>query len=414
MELTRHQTTDGLEVRVSGRLDAYWADHFAAALDEVVRAGAHRIELNLSAVTYLSSAGISALVRLHKQLGRIQGGLRITSPSEPVYKVLEVSGLLALLAVSAPAAAAGAAAPSVDRIERESATFELFECGPAAPLTCRLVGDSCRLAGCRFGVEDCRTARFPESSFGLGLGALGDGFADCRGRFGEFLAAAGAVAYLPTDGTNVPDYLLAHGQAVPEVQVCYALTCDGRPGRTARFEARTGAGAVPLSELAEVCLQAAGADAAGVVLVAESAGLVGAALRRSPALGGADGGPFGFPGVRDWLTFTAERAFARSLALVVGVAARGDGGPLAPLVRPLGPPPAPAGHFHAAAFSYHPLPKGAIELGPTVATLFGGQVLEGVLHLLADGRPIVGIGESEFVRGACWIGPIAAVAREGD
>jgi hypothetical protein len=169
-----------------------------------------------------------------------------------------------------------------------------------------------------------------------------------------------------------------------------------------------------LSELASVCLDVAGADAAGVVMIAESAGLVGAALRRSPALGDEDGGPFGFPGVRDWLTFTAESAFARSLALVVGVAARGAGGALAPLVRPLGSPPAPTGHFHAAAFSYRPLPRGAIDLGPTVASLFDGQTLQGVLHLMIDRRPIVGIGESKFVRGACWVGPITAVTREGD
>jgi hypothetical protein len=95
------------------------------------------------------------------------------------------------------------------------------------------------------------------------------------------------------------------------------------------------------------------------------------------------------------------------------VTARGDGGALAPLLRPLGPPPAPAGHFHAAAFTYRPLPKGAIELGPTVASLFGEQTLQGVLHLMADRRPIVGVGESEFVRGVCWVGPVAAVAREG-
>lgn len=414
MELTKHHTADGLEVRLSGRLDAYWADHFAAALDEMVRAGADRIELNLSAVTFLSSAGISVVVRFHKQLRRIQGALTIASPSEAVRKVLELSGLKALLAGAAPAAAAGAPVPTAVRIEREAVIFELFDRGPAAPLTCQLVGDPSRLAGCRFGAEDCRSARFPESSFGVGLGALGDGFADCRGRFGEFLAAAGAVAYLPTDGTNVPDYLLARGLAVPEVQVCYALTCDGRPGRLARFEARPEAGRVPLSELAGFCLEAAGADAAGVVMVAESAGLVGAALCRSPALGDADGGPFGFPGVRDWLTFTAESTFARSLALVVGVVARGDGGALAPLVRPLGASPAPAGHFHAAAFSYRPLPRGAIELGPTVASLFSGQALQGVLHLLADRRPIVGIGESQFVRGACWVGPVATIAREGD
>ena len=56
---------------------------------------------------------------------------------------------------------------------------------------------------------------FSNSSFGLGLGAFGSSFADCAGRFGEFLAVCGAVTYLPADGTNVPDYMLAAGNFIP-------------------------------------------------------------------------------------------------------------------------------------------------------------------------------------------------------
>jgi len=41
-----------------------------------------------------------------------------------------------------------------------------------------------------------------------------------------------------------------------------------------------------------------------------------------------------------------------------------------------------------------------------VTALFEGETLLGVLHLLHDDRPIVGAGDSELVRGACWIGPI--------
>ena len=37
---------------------------------------------------------------------------------------------------------------------------------------------------------------------------------------------------------------------------------------------------------------------------------------------------------------------------------------------------------------------------------FEHQTLQGVLHLLYDDRGISGAGESEFVRGACWVGPL--------
>jgi anti-anti-sigma factor len=48
---------------VDGRLDAFWADHLAEEMAAAVREGRHVISLNLSGVTYLSSAGIRVLVR---------------------------------------------------------------------------------------------------------------------------------------------------------------------------------------------------------------------------------------------------------------------------------------------------------------------------------------------------------------
>jgi anti-anti-sigma factor len=413
MEITEQPLGAGLELRVKGRLDSYWADPLAHRLDEVIRGGVHQITLNLSEVTYLSSAGIRVLVKFYKQLQGIQGSFVVSNPSEPVKTVLELAGLgTLLLAGAAPPPVPASAPEKVRRLERGNATFEVFEHAPGASLTCRAVGDPELLLGCRFGEEHCQTLSFPEAEFAVGLGAFGNGFADCRERFGEFLAVAGAAAYLPTDGTNVPDYLVAAGTFVPTLEVLYCLACEGRFAHLIRFEAKKDAPSVTLTDLVEACLEIAGTEVAGMVMVAESAGLTGAALRRSPALRASESAPFVHPQIREWLSFTAERAYSRSLALVAGVAASADRPALAPLVRPLDKGPWPAGHFHAAAFSYRPLRKGELDVKTTVATLFEAETLQGVLHLLGDSREIVGAGQSEFIRGACWVGPVAEIRTE--
>ena len=153
-------------------------------------------------------------------------------------------------------------------------------------------------------------------------------------------------------------------------------------------------------------------------MVAESAGLMGAALRSSPVVDAATESPFQFPRIRSFLTFTAERAHTRSIALVAGVAVRGEAGALETMVRPLGEAGQDesrqlSGHFHAAAFSYRPLRKGEISLKETVKTLYIRQTLEGILHMLNDDREIAGAGQSEFLRGACWFAPIKEIFREG-
>jgi hypothetical protein len=73
---------------------------------------------------------------------------------------------------------------------------------------------------------------------------------------------------------------------------------------------------------------------------------------------------------------------------------------------------APAGHFHAAVFSHRTLPIGEIDLKATVAPLFESQRLHTVLHLLSDYREPDGLGESEFVRGACWAAPLGPISAE--
>jgi hypothetical protein len=97
------------------------------------------------------------------------------------------------------------------------------------------------------------------------------------------------------------------------------------------------------------------------------------------------------------------------MALVAGVALRDEAPVMAPVVRPLNSLGSINGHFHAAAFSYHPLQNGKIDLKTTVRKLFERETVEDVLHLLSDDRVIAGAGESEFIRGACWIGPIREI-----
>jgi anti-anti-sigma factor len=404
MEIVTQQLGDTLEVKVKGRLDNYWTEHLRGNLEEVIRGGAHGIHLNLSEISFLSSAGVGLLVNFHTQLKGIGGSFVITSPSERVKQVLDLCRLSTILLAQTTPVAPPVHKTEVRRFSSPAGSFEVMECAPGKPLVCQRIGDPGLLKGCRFGPEDCQMVAFPPSTFGFGLGAFGHGFEDARTRFGEFLAVGGSAAYLPTDGTNVPDFMVSSGQLVPEMNVLYGLRCEGAFTHLMRFETSAAESPISLAELVRTALEIASAPAIGMVMVVESAGLVGAALRRSPAAAtGVIDAPFRYPEVRSWLSFSTERLYSRSLALVSGVAASSECAPLAPLLRPVGIKAWPMGHFHAAAFSYRPLKKGSIDLIATVKTLFETETLQGVLHLLTDQRA-AGLQQSEFVRGACWIG----------
>lgn len=414
MEITRQLQGDVLILRATGRLDAYWAAHLGNEISDVLRQGARRIVLNLKEVPYISSAGIRVLLQSHKQLKSIEGSFAVTEPSEAVKAVLDLAGVAELLVgVIATIEASPALTTGVRLLERENATYQVLRSVPEVAFKGRLIGNPDLLVGCRYHKENCCEVPFGESTLGVGLGAFGNDFDESRGRFGEFLAVAGSAAYLPTDGTNVPDYGLSTGQFVPRLQVLYGVACEGHFSEIVQFERKDDNRRVKLHEIVEACQEISGAQTIALAMLVESAGLMGASLLRSPALVAPTGAPFAHPGIRQWLSFTSERAYSRSLTLVVGIAAPTATQNLSSMLRPLGKNTTASGHFHAAAFSYRPLRRGETDLKNATTALFEGETLQGLLHLINDERQTSGAGESEFVRGACWIGPITEVITNG-
>ena len=394
MEIQRTHENDTLVLALAGRLDATWAEPVEAALDAAVRAGSHRIVMDLAGVDYISSAGLRVVIGGYKQLRAIHGGFALRNVQPGVAKVIELSGLGMLLNAPAPAAAAVAA---VRRFETASATWESH--GAASPVKLRAIGGTSA-----FDVSGGASVEFTSARFGLGIAALAGGREEALPRLGEFLSVSGCAAHLPADGANRPDFIMAEQALIPIGWLSSGLVAEGSPGLLLRFDVRTESRGVPLAEIAAAALEASGAGVAVFVTVSEVAGLVGASLRRSPADAGSD--PFAFPGVRERLNFTSERAFRDTTCVTVGVVAK-PGSAWDAHLRPLGADRAASGHIHAAVFPYRPIRKGEIALDETVRSLFETGALQALLHLLNDTRDPEGSGDSEFLRGACWVAPVS-------
>jgi anti-anti-sigma factor len=392
---------------VKGRMDAYWTDHFSKEVDEVIRGGAHHIILDLSGVEFMSSAGVGVLLRYFKLLQKMNGSLTVSKTSAPVQKILKLSGFTDYF-LKRPGKEPESARETerVKSVRVEGTEFRVFPENRDSGLLCRLIGDPGRIQGFRFQKEESHPVSFPASAFGIGLGGLGESYKECRERFGEFLAVSGAAAYLPTDGTNVPDYMKASGNFVPELQLLYGIVCEGPFSSQIHFEVSMRTGSIGLSGLVKQCLDLINAQSAGMVILAETEGLVGAALRRSPALKASPGAPFRHPGIRKWLTFTSERAYARNLAVIAGIADQARTGAIRPFVRSMDNESGLTGHFHSLVFPYSPLKKGRLDLNARIHQLFDTMSVQDLLHLIHDERRITGAGQSEFIRGTCWIGKI--------
>ena len=424
MEITTHIHEERCVLELNGRLDANWSEHVGQAIETAIRSGQHHLDLDFGKIHYVSSAGLRILIKYFKQLKSARGSLRIVRPTADALEILNLSGMSSLLVhhpstpstpATAPATAPAGPTPSAmpttpappREWEHEGVAMAAYELDPQARLTLQHRGHPENFGQGSLQAAESTVVRCAADVMAVGLGAFGRQADDTRTRFGESLAVAGTALSMPTDGSSLPDYQVTEASLVPELSLLYGLVAQGAFRHLLRFEAAASPrGTLGLSSLLNAALETTATEAAGFVILAESAGLVGATLRQSPAL--ADGrSPWEFPAIRDWLSFTTERTDERSVILIVGFAARTPSPATAPFLRPLGSTSAPLpAHCHAAVFPYRPLPKGRLDLMESVTSLLATDSAQTVLHLMSDDRPFEGLGETDLMRGACWVGPL--------
>lgn len=412
MQITQHPGPEWLELRLTGRIDATWAEHLGGIIENAVREGSHRVLLNFAGVEYISSLGIRVVFVQYKLLKSVNGALAISQPSKFCRDILTTVGLSEILldeGVETSHATPDAPRPAPTRASG-AAIYEVYPQASKQPLSCTLIGHPGRLVTTGFSAADCSPLKFPNGTFGLGLGAFGEDFADCQNRFGEFLAAAGCAIALPTNEPGArPDYVVEQGGLIPRVETLYALSGTGDFSTMVRFDASPdGPHKVGISELVDSLIEISAADDIAFVVLAEAAGMVGATLRKSPA---AQPLAHDLPGVRDWLSFTTERTSEKSLCLLVGIAGRKIAGEAAEFLRPIKAKSSVSAHLHAAVFPYRPVQRGELPFAQTVKDTLTAATPSSVLHLMADARRFEGVGETELARGACWVGPLHSIAR---
>jgi len=80
--------------KISGRLDATTSSAHRLAIQELISGDVDSISLDLSAVDYVSSAGLQVLLLCAKATKQKGGGLSLIDPKPQVLEVLRLTGLM--------------------------------------------------------------------------------------------------------------------------------------------------------------------------------------------------------------------------------------------------------------------------------------------------------------------------------
>lgn len=107
MEVMISQEDDMVNVAVRGRLDAVTAPDFQQQVQSCIDNGRTRFIIDLTALEYISSAGLRSMLFLAKKLKVCRGELALCGLTGMVKEVFAISGFSTILAIYPNAAEAG-------------------------------------------------------------------------------------------------------------------------------------------------------------------------------------------------------------------------------------------------------------------------------------------------------------------
>ena len=99
MNVTTTQSENASIAAVSGRIDSANAKDFDQELGKIIEAGANRLVVDCGDLSYISSAGLRALLVAIKKTNAAGGGVAMCRVPAHIREVLDVSGFTRLTRV---------------------------------------------------------------------------------------------------------------------------------------------------------------------------------------------------------------------------------------------------------------------------------------------------------------------------
>jgi anti-sigma B factor antagonist len=101
MEIAEQQAGEVTVVAVTGRIDSNTSKRFGERLTDLIKAGHHRLVVDLNGIIYISSAGFRALLVAGRRAEESNGTLALCGLSTEVQRLFELGHFTDLFSIYA-------------------------------------------------------------------------------------------------------------------------------------------------------------------------------------------------------------------------------------------------------------------------------------------------------------------------
>ena len=378
-------------VKIAGRIDGMTCGEVRRQMDDLVQQGQRFFAAHLQEVNYISSAGLRVFLEVQKQLKRVGGEMLLFGLSGNVLKTFDMSGFLTMFQTFArreevEAALKGGSTPvGVEATEVLGIPFQHVR-KEAPPGELRVIGSQEKLLFSGYTQSDVIHLRGDDVQQGFGLATLGDEYEEYKNLFGEALVLNRNLFFYPATKHPVADFMLC-GKDSEGIEYRF-LNGAGFRGSCQHVLSFEGVeGAVDLSRLVQALFHFTERNVVGIVLLAESRGLWGMNIRKSPVIENrpVDGKEiFDRTHFQEWMNFPVEPGEINHVVACVGIAVREPGRARPEIAGLIAE--GQRFHMHGAVFSKSPLSKDVRQYEKELDRIVNELEVTKVQHVLGQSR----------------------------
>lgn len=386
-------------ITAKGRIDALSSSDMKKIFDDLILAGERILLVDMTAVHYVSSAGLRIFISAQKALNKAGGEIILFGVTDPVFEVFKVSGFDRLFrTVTDKKDLPGLLHKNSGRAEIATREFDDITVGyieGEPDKGCLFtVGSQTHINDSSYTQQDVVFVQPSAMKFGCGLAALGDTYEEYKQLFGESMVIHNTFFFYPAVKRSSVDFLInAHQNPGMTYKFLHGFGFNGNDRYTLAFEAKKET--VELPSLIESFFNISHGNILGISVIAESKGFWGMHIKRVPL---AEQKPangksiFDAENFSEWIDFPVEPSYVNHIVVATGIAVRERsflGHEKAFLVSE-----GSRFHLHGGIFDQAPIGKNPADFEKEVARIFNERPVHKIQHIL---------GHSRFSRGMAAI-----------
>ncbi|MEI6091373.1 MAG: STAS domain-containing protein [bacterium] len=323
-----NNTIDGkISLSVSGRIDGLTSKQLEAEFVKLIESGVRIIVANIKEVIYISSLGLRVFLKTHQKLTQAGGELIIYQPGEEILATFKMGGFDRIFKIfnleeELKSNIIDISIPKDSVItERQLDNKRIKSIKKSDSLgSLSVIGSTDKLSHSSYSEKDVQLIPSNQIRFGLGLAAIGDEYENYKTYFGEALVINNSIIYYPAVRHSAVD-IMEYSQTASVINYNFLNGFSFNGSFNYVLSINSIGEYFSLSEINDILLEETKATALGIVFIAESKGIYGLNLKKTPIIDNAVGDKtiFDSDNFTDWMNYPIEPHDAHHVVAGCGV-----------------------------------------------------------------------------------------------